>query len=676
MSPDCNNGLNSTIVSEGYSLVGDGSRCAGLNVAIDDQIGTKEVPIDAKLGPLADNGGLTLTHALLSGSPAIDGANPAAPGSGGTACPTTDQRGEARPSGAACDVGSVERGGGGAIAATAVEPTLGGTAGTVQMRIYGAGFVAGAVVRLVRAGFADVVGGATNVLESVVTTELDLRDAAPGAWSVEVENPDASVATLTDAFTVVAGGGPDVWVQRLTPSGFQSDRMQSIYVLVGNRGTVDAYGVPLSVAFGEELRWFLPFVVSPPPAQPGQIATDWSAIAIDLAQPPSVELPQQADSFYFLLPIVPAGSSNVFRIRVKSPSSVDPAAPSIYVGANIGDPYFEPDLSEDAVAFYVSQAKDYAVSAHGTTTFPADAAIEAYVRTQLAAVVAAGRVAAVGNEGGSLPIYSQAQLIIDTGQFIAGESATASAPLGDRGWLARIVADLVADLVGGTAEARKAGEDPCAGLNYSPARFSCEQEIDPCRHGCNNDDDAPKIPAAVPCEGSIKFILGLLGAPCDAKPTPKPSPKPSPKPQLPPRPRPTPQPVPFRSSHDPNEKAGPGGFIDGVTPLSYTVTYENLKTASGDAFEVTVTDQLDVAKYDLDTFSLGPISFADKFVPVPAGLKSFSTEVDMRPGVNILVGVDAALDTATGIVTWSSRRSTRPPTSSPRIRKTASCRRT
>ena len=33
---------------------------------------------DAQLGPLADNGGPTLTHALLPGSPAIDAANDAA----------------------------------------------------------------------------------------------------------------------------------------------------------------------------------------------------------------------------------------------------------------------------------------------------------------------------------------------------------------------------------------------------------------------------------------------------------------------------------------------------------------------------------------------------------------------------------------------------------------------
>jgi hypothetical protein len=54
-----------------------------------------------KLGPLADNGGGTDTHALLEGSLAIDTA--AAEG-----CPATDQRGIARPQRTACDVGAFE----------------------------------------------------------------------------------------------------------------------------------------------------------------------------------------------------------------------------------------------------------------------------------------------------------------------------------------------------------------------------------------------------------------------------------------------------------------------------------------------------------------------------------------------------------------------------------------
>jgi len=59
------------------------------------------VVADAGLGSLADNGGPTLTHALLAGSPAIDAADD-------TVCPATDQRGVARPQGAGCDVGAYE----------------------------------------------------------------------------------------------------------------------------------------------------------------------------------------------------------------------------------------------------------------------------------------------------------------------------------------------------------------------------------------------------------------------------------------------------------------------------------------------------------------------------------------------------------------------------------------
>ena len=56
-------------------------------------------PGGAGVDALANNGGPTLTHALLAGSAAIDTANTAV-------CPATDQRGVARD--AACDVGAYE----------------------------------------------------------------------------------------------------------------------------------------------------------------------------------------------------------------------------------------------------------------------------------------------------------------------------------------------------------------------------------------------------------------------------------------------------------------------------------------------------------------------------------------------------------------------------------------
>jgi hypothetical protein len=56
--------------------------------------------VNPQIGPLANNGGPTFTHALAQGSPAVD--------TGGASCPPTDQRGITRPQGAACDIGAYE----------------------------------------------------------------------------------------------------------------------------------------------------------------------------------------------------------------------------------------------------------------------------------------------------------------------------------------------------------------------------------------------------------------------------------------------------------------------------------------------------------------------------------------------------------------------------------------
>ena len=75
------------------SLIGDGSCDAAALGALTG---------DAKLAPLLDNGGLTLTHGLRFGlSPAINAGLEAN-------CQTTDQRGIARPQDSACDIGALE----------------------------------------------------------------------------------------------------------------------------------------------------------------------------------------------------------------------------------------------------------------------------------------------------------------------------------------------------------------------------------------------------------------------------------------------------------------------------------------------------------------------------------------------------------------------------------------
>ncbi len=97
---NCDTSLGGTVNSQGNNVSSDAS--CGFTKPGDKQ------NVNSRLGPLADNGGPTDTHALLARSPAIDAGS-------ATGCPATDQREVRRPqngdgnSSAICDVGAFER---------------------------------------------------------------------------------------------------------------------------------------------------------------------------------------------------------------------------------------------------------------------------------------------------------------------------------------------------------------------------------------------------------------------------------------------------------------------------------------------------------------------------------------------------------------------------------------
>jgi hypothetical protein len=93
-SPD----VYGSFINRGNNLIG---RNNGSNFTAGGLIGTNAAPVNPLLGTLASNGGLTQTHALQSGSLAINAGN-------NTGAPTTDQRGLTRPVGGTVDIGAVE----------------------------------------------------------------------------------------------------------------------------------------------------------------------------------------------------------------------------------------------------------------------------------------------------------------------------------------------------------------------------------------------------------------------------------------------------------------------------------------------------------------------------------------------------------------------------------------
>lgn len=94
VDPDC----SGPMTTQGFNLIGTVSPGCDITPLASDI-----TDVEALLGPLAENGGPTLTHALLEGSPAIDKGGDCPP-------PATDQRGAPRPAGEECDIGAYESG--------------------------------------------------------------------------------------------------------------------------------------------------------------------------------------------------------------------------------------------------------------------------------------------------------------------------------------------------------------------------------------------------------------------------------------------------------------------------------------------------------------------------------------------------------------------------------------
>ncbi len=76
--------------SDGNNLLSATTECGATS---------KDIVADPRLGPLQNNGGPTLTHALEQGSKAL--------GAGGPDCEDVDQRGQQRDN--KCDLGAFER---------------------------------------------------------------------------------------------------------------------------------------------------------------------------------------------------------------------------------------------------------------------------------------------------------------------------------------------------------------------------------------------------------------------------------------------------------------------------------------------------------------------------------------------------------------------------------------
>ncbi|MEH2071775.1 MAG: DUF4347 domain-containing protein [Nostoc sp.] len=192
----------------GNNLIGNKTGSTGFTTST--LVGTSTSPINPKLGPLQNNGGATLTYALLTGSPAINaGKNSLA------SSVTTDQRGAGfnRISGNTVDIGAYEVQSTSPLSVntdTVVTNTNDSGKGSLRQAILNANATAGAnTITFAGSMFADGVPDVITLTSGQLTITDDLTIVGTGASKLTIGGNNAS------GVFEITGTGTDVSIDGL-----------------------------------------------------------------------------------------------------------------------------------------------------------------------------------------------------------------------------------------------------------------------------------------------------------------------------------------------------------------------------------------------------------------------------------------------------------------------------
>jgi hypothetical protein len=126
------------------------------------------------------------------------------------------------------------------ISISAMLPSGGGNAGSVTVEVFGTGFHNGASVALTGAcGSAVASPVIVGTGGQLLTATFNLTSNTPGVCDVTVVNVDGSRSTLSNAFTVVQGGGADVRLSVIA-TGVEPGFDTTYTISASNVGSIDS----------------------------------------------------------------------------------------------------------------------------------------------------------------------------------------------------------------------------------------------------------------------------------------------------------------------------------------------------------------------------------------------------------------------------------------------------
>lgn len=207
----------------------------------------------------------------------------------------------------------------GVLSISTILPNAGGDTGSVTTIVHGTGFAAGATVKLVRSGEADIAGDPVAVAADgrTVSATFDLTGKARGNWDVVVTNPDSASATMPEGFIVQPGRAPQLWVDIVARDTILARRPQTLYITYGNRGNVDAVGVPIWISgIPTDATLTLGFLLAAPDLEPIE-----GVGTVDLSQAPFQIQTDEEIQVALLIPKIPPALAGVLPFTISIPTA-------------------------------------------------------------------------------------------------------------------------------------------------------------------------------------------------------------------------------------------------------------------------------------------------------------------------------------------------------------------
>ncbi|MBV6440952.1 MAG: hypothetical protein EPGJADBJ_02628 [Saprospiraceae bacterium] len=466
-------------------------------------------------------------------------------------------------------------------------PGQGGNTGDVTLQVFGGGLDTSYVARIMQGGTPVAVSNFTGFAgKSSISVRFDLRNKPVGTYDLLIEKAGGPSYMVPGGFRIVQGTAADPWVSISGRDRILFNTLTTYTVNYGNSGNVDARLVPVWFAFSNDpglavefpnVNFHSPDTLSDEPASEGIFMETDSVFG----------QPFNARVYPLLLPVIPAGSTQSFQIRVKTSGNLK-------IKAWTEKPYYQSPINENKIECI------------------GDALAEAPPELNLTGdkVTCTVLLAALILEAEE-EYYEKAQ-----GYGIKTEPKPEFISL-----FLRVI---------------RASTKVCGVTDSTDRKKISEWATKVILNKFLRDIESPAF-AGSPADA-------FSGEQCPLEFEPQ---------------NPQSKPLTAVSSLDPNEKTGLAGFgpenyVAATRNFPYTIHFENVASATAPAHTVNVTDQLDKTKFDLSTFSFGPVYLGDSLIFPEPGLREFVLDKQLN-NLGVTARVHGQLDTVTGLLSWTFR---------------------